>query len=291
MASDAARMPRCRARARTSAARGVRALEPGAQELLGHCAALYQANRRGAAELVAHLERYGYQAPPGARPEPEDPCAAAGGGAARSGSEEFCLEDGAARRGGGARLEGEARPRRHARGKGERPAAAGSAMRRSPAAAGPSPRTPRARARADDAGSGPMLMDQGPDDEDGLRGASFAGSTASSPGAGRSRRHAPPATRSLPSSPVSAVRSGLTDAVADGKWLCLSYAACINVSHLALCVTGRRCLLASWRRATSQAGSAWGSRAARCAAATPQRRRQPRRQRLASGAPQQVQGG
>ncbi|GBF99160.1 hypothetical protein Rsub_12127 [Raphidocelis subcapitata] len=63
------------------------------EELLGHFVELYHSNRAGAALLVAHLERYGYQQPAGARPEPEDPCSGGAASAAPSCSE-FCFEDG-----------------------------------------------------------------------------------------------------------------------------------------------------------------------------------------------------
>ncbi|KAG2494456.1 hypothetical protein HYH03_007508 [Edaphochlamys debaryana] len=43
------------------------------EELLGHCLALYQANRSTIGLLEAHLEQYGYQAPPGIVREPENP--------------------------------------------------------------------------------------------------------------------------------------------------------------------------------------------------------------------------
>ena len=65
-----------------------------AQELLGHCVELFQSNREGVTALVAHLERYGYQAPPGARREPEDPCASASAPASTYGLDELCLDEG-----------------------------------------------------------------------------------------------------------------------------------------------------------------------------------------------------
>lgn len=44
--------------------------------------------------LVAHIERYGYQAPPGARREPEDPCASASAAPSAFGGDELCLDEG-----------------------------------------------------------------------------------------------------------------------------------------------------------------------------------------------------
>lgn len=44
------------------------------QELLGHCLALYQANRQLACKLEDHLEQYGYTKPSSREEEPEDPC-------------------------------------------------------------------------------------------------------------------------------------------------------------------------------------------------------------------------
>lgn len=43
------------------------------QELLGHCLALYQANRQLACQLEDHLEQYGYTKPSTHEEEPEDP--------------------------------------------------------------------------------------------------------------------------------------------------------------------------------------------------------------------------
>lgn len=62
------------------------------QELLGYCVELYQSNRAGTAALVAHLTRYGYEAPPGAAQQPADPCC--GPGSCCGGGEEYCFEDG-----------------------------------------------------------------------------------------------------------------------------------------------------------------------------------------------------
>jgi hypothetical protein len=43
------------------------------QELIGHCTALYHANRTAALQLEQHLCQYGYQRPAGAVLEPENP--------------------------------------------------------------------------------------------------------------------------------------------------------------------------------------------------------------------------
>jgi hypothetical protein len=71
--------------------------KPPPKELLGHCVELYRSNRRGAAALVTHLERYGYRPPPGQEWEPEDPCRGAHAHghahAGAAGAEEFCFED------------------------------------------------------------------------------------------------------------------------------------------------------------------------------------------------------
>ncbi|PNH09897.1 hypothetical protein TSOC_003444, partial [Tetrabaena socialis] len=70
-------------------------------ELLGHCLALYQANRGTIHLLEAHLQQYGYQQAPGVVQEPEDPVGpaamrarrAAGGAAAGSDSDDDYGDD------------------------------------------------------------------------------------------------------------------------------------------------------------------------------------------------------
>ncbi len=46
------------------------------QELIGHCSALYTANRDATLALEEHLEQYGYVTQNNDTREPEDPCAA-----------------------------------------------------------------------------------------------------------------------------------------------------------------------------------------------------------------------
>jgi hypothetical protein len=43
------------------------------QELIGHCTAVYHANRTAALQLEQHLSQYGYQRPAAAVLEPENP--------------------------------------------------------------------------------------------------------------------------------------------------------------------------------------------------------------------------
>ncbi|KXZ51625.1 hypothetical protein GPECTOR_12g589 [Gonium pectorale] len=62
------------------------------QELVGHCLALYQANRGTIKLLEDHLHQYGFQPPPGMVHEPEDPLAAASAVAAKQPTPD--LEDG-----------------------------------------------------------------------------------------------------------------------------------------------------------------------------------------------------
>lgn len=60
---------RCAARHAGSACAAV-------QELIGHCSALYAANRDATHALEAHLEQYGYVPPSSDTHEPDDPCLA-----------------------------------------------------------------------------------------------------------------------------------------------------------------------------------------------------------------------
>jgi hypothetical protein len=43
------------------------------QELIGHCTAVYHANRTAALQLEQHMCQYGYQRPAGAVLEPDNP--------------------------------------------------------------------------------------------------------------------------------------------------------------------------------------------------------------------------